>query len=80
MPPPRLPLIAISEPDPIYPYFTLLVLLRLLGNERADTHAIPTGLKQSSFLREPLQVELAPTPNSRSRIVGPSSFRTSEAY
>ena len=62
MPPPRLPLTTISEPDPIYPYFTLLVLLRLLGNERADTHAIPTRLKQSSFLREPLQIELAPTP------------------
>ena len=32
------------------------------GNERANTHAIPTRLKQSSFLREPLQVELALAP------------------
>jgi hypothetical protein len=32
------------------------------GNERANTHAIPTRLKQSVFLREPLPVELALTP------------------
>jgi hypothetical protein len=36
MPPPKPPLTAISEPDPIYPLSTLLVLGFLFGNDRAN--------------------------------------------